>query len=189
MIKFYDVPWMDFAAELQERFAAEAAARPNLSEGNIELPADAPVAFFCHENRDKPQVESVMAELQARKIKVWLDQQNLRGGDRWPALIPNVLEKQCDYVIVLQSPRMLDRPESYFKKEIKLALERQDSFGDLRFVIPVILEPDSALPLPALANLHNIDLTAPEGIDSLEETIHEDWQRRQAMKRPMKPDA
>jgi hypothetical protein len=182
MIKFYDVPWMDFAADLRQRFDAEAAARPNLTASNEQLGADAPVAFLCHEDRDKPHVESVAVELQARGIKVWLDKQNLRGGDRWPELIPNVLEKQCKYVVVLQSPQMLDKPESYFKKEIKLALDRQDNFGDLRFVIPVILERDPALPLPALAGLHHIDLTAPDGIHALAQTILEDWQRRQAMK-------
>jgi hypothetical protein len=190
LIKFYNVPWVDFAAELRERFDAAAAARPNLPKGNDDLAADAPVAFLCHENRDKPQVELVMAELQARRIKVWLDQQNLRGGDRWPVLIPSVLEKHCNYVVVLQSPRMLDKEESYCFLEIDLAAQRQPKFSPgLRYLIPTILETDPRLPLEPLRTFHCIDLTEDGGIDSLARTILEDWRRRQDMKRSMKPDA
>jgi hypothetical protein len=122
-------------------------------------------------------------ELELRGIKIWLDKQSLRGGDNWSRLIPHVLEKQTDYIVVLQSPQMLDRPESYFWKEISFALERQTGFGpDLRFIIPVLLEPHPKLPLRDLSRFHHIDLTVPGGIDALTETILEDAQKRQQMK-------
>jgi hypothetical protein len=79
---------------------------------------------------------------------------------------------------------MLDKPESYFKAEISYALERQRSFGDLRFTIPLLLERHPGLPLRDLAELHNIDMTQPGGIDMLATTIREDWRRRQAMLNP-----
>lgn len=160
-----------------------AERRPNLTTANEQLPAGTPVAFLCHENRDKPFFESLAIELQAHRIKVWLDKQNLRGGDRWPELVAHVLEKQCDYVVVLQSPRMLDKPESYCFLEIKLALNRQPMFFEsLRYLIPTIVEADPRLPLDPLQPFHNLDLTAPGGIDALAQAILEDWQRRQAMK-------
>jgi hypothetical protein len=142
------------------------------------------VAFLCHESRDKPLVESLATELQARGIKVWLDKQSLRGGDRWPELIPDVLQKQCDYVVVLQSPRMLDKPESYCFLEIDLAVKRQPKFfPGLRYVVPTILEADPHLPLEILEKtFHCIDLTVSGGIEALAQTILEDWQKRQTMK-------
>jgi hypothetical protein len=94
-----------------------------------------------------------------------------------------VVEKQTDYVVVLQSSQMLDKAESYFKMEIHCAMERQLRFGDLRFTIPVLLERHPDLPLRDLAELHWIDMTRPEGVDALATTIHEDWHRRQVMKK------
>jgi len=96
-------------------------------------------------------------------------------------MIRHVIEKQTNYVVVLQSPRMLDKAESYFKSEVQYALERQTRFGDLRFTIPVLLEPHPNLPLHDLARLHCTDLTRPDGVDQLAETIREDWRKRQIM--------
>jgi hypothetical protein len=180
-IEFRQFP-TDFASELRRRFEQQTAQTKRLTAIIAKLPADSPTAFLCHENRDKPEAEALTEELQQRGIKIWLDNQSLRGGDNWAKLIPHVVEKQTDYVVVLQSPRMLDKPESYFKREIYYALERQIGFGDLRFTIPVLLEPHPDLPLRDLAKLHCIDLTRADGVNSLAETIHEDWQRRRTMK-------
>jgi hypothetical protein len=183
LIGFHDVPWADFAAELHHRFEVDCATRPNLPAANEQLPTDAPVAFLCHENRDKPLVESLATELQARGIKVWLDKQSLRAGDRWPELIPNVLEKQCNYVVVLQSPRMLDKPESYCFLEIDLAAKRQPKFyPGLRYLIPTIVEADPRLPLGPLQPFDCIDLTVPGNIGALAKSILEDGQRRLTIK-------
>lgn len=181
LIDFYYLPWRDFARELHERYQRQITSeRSRLAMP--ELPANAPIVFLCHENRDKPRAESLAEQLQARGIRIWLDKQSLRGGDRWSILIHDVLEKQSHYVVVLQSPRMLDKPESYFFLEIDLALKRLSKFKPgLRYLIPTILEPDPCLPLPNLAHLHMIDLTAPGGVDDLARDIREDWQERQAV--------
>ncbi len=112
--------------------------------------------FLCHETRDKPEAERISSDLALRGIRPWLDKQSLRGGDNWAKLIPHVLQKQTDYVVVLQSPRMLDKPESYFWREINVSLERQSGFGtDLRFIIPVVIETDARLPLRELFQRKN----------------------------------
>ncbi|HEY5706557.1 MAG TPA: toll/interleukin-1 receptor domain-containing protein [Terrimicrobiaceae bacterium] len=186
MIYFHDVPWTNFAADLRERFEKDAAASgPDLIASNEQLGPEAPVAFLCHENRDKPYAEQLGSQLQTYGIKIWLDKQSLRGGDRWPNLIGEVLEKHTDYVVVLQSPQMLDKPESYCFLEIDLALKRQPKFAPgVRYLIPAITEADPRLPLPNLGStFHSIDLTAPGEIDALAQTILEDWKKRQTMKR------
>ena len=179
LIDFRQHPWQDFARELRQRFEKEMTGERNAQPAVPEPPADAPIAFLCHEHRDKSDAESLVTQLQARGIRIWLDKQNLRGGDNWPRQIPQVVEKQMDYVLVLQSPRMLDKPESYFWREINLALERQRGFRhDLRFVIPVLLESHPNLPLPDLNHLQMIDLTTSYGINALAQTIIEDWHKR-----------
>jgi TIR domain/SIR2-like domain len=178
-LEFKQFPWPDFVAELRRSY--EAAAKPTPSTA-AALPDSAPIAFLCHENRDKTEAERVGRELEAEGVKIWLDRQNLRGGDNWRKAIPAVIGKQCDYLVVLQSPRMLDKTESYFKAEIEFALERQPSFGNLRFVIPVILEQDSRLPLHELpGDLHFIDLPR-QGTRALAEAILEDWEKRRKIK-------
>jgi hypothetical protein len=181
LINFREVAWPDFAAELRERFEKDAATSvSDVIVTNEHLAPDAPVAFLCHENRDKPFAERLGSELRAHGIKIWLDKQSLRGGDRWPNLISDVLEKQTNYVVVLQSPRMLDKTESYFFLEIDLALKRQPKFAPgVRYLIPAIAEADPRLPLTVLGStFHCIDLTAPGGIDALAQSILEDWQKR-----------
>jgi hypothetical protein len=180
LLDFKQLP-PDFAARLRERYEAQLAVKPK-SAAAPTLPADAPVAFLCHENRDKPEVERLRGELELKGIKCWVDDQNLRGGDNWRKAIPNVIWMQCDYLVVLQSPNMADKPESYFKAEIAEGLERQKQFGELRFVIPVILAADSRLPLRELSrDLHCIDLPR-QGVQAIAQSILEDWQTRAAMK-------
>jgi TIR domain/SIR2-like domain len=182
-IDFRQLPWQDFTRELCQRFERQMQAERSAQPAVPEPPANAPIAFLCHENRDKPEAERLGIQLQVRGIKIWFDQQSLRGGDNWARLIPHVVEKQTHYVVVLQSPRMLDKPGSYFWREINFALERQSGFGpDLRFVIPVLPEAHPQLPLRDLSRLHMIDLTAPAGIDALAKTILEDWQKRQTIR-------
>src|SRR5262249_40767824 len=111
-IDFWQLPWQDFARELRQRFEQQPA--PSVSPAVPEPPDNAPMVFLCYENRDQPAAERLRTQLQAGGIKIRLDKQNLRGGDNWPQLIPQVLKKQTDYVVVLQSPRMLDKPSGYF---------------------------------------------------------------------------
>lgn len=176
-IEFRQLPG-DFAGELRTRFEE----RHNGDKGPPPLPPGAPTVFLCHETRDKPDAERVSRELEGRGIGVWFDKQSLRGGDNWENLIPHVLKKQTDYAVILQSPRMLDKPESYFWQEISFALKRQSGFGpDLRFIIPAVIEPNEQLPVRDLSDIHFIDLTQADGIDALAQTILEDWERRQKM--------
>jgi hypothetical protein len=180
-MSFHQHPWPAFARELRQRFEQQMTAERSVPPAALEPSTNAPMAFLCHEHRDKPEAETLASQLKDRGIKVWIDKQSLRGGDNWARLIPHVVGNLTDYVVVLQSPRMLDKPESYFWKEIRVALERQSGFGpDFRFVIPVLLESHPGLPLPDFSRLQMLDLTAPDAIDALAQTILEDWQKRQS---------
>lgn len=163
-----------FAAELRQRFAESGGIAP---QPVSTLPEDAPRVFLCHSHQDREAVVKLGESLRARGIAIWLDRQSLRGGDDWDRLIPDVIKKQIDYVVVAQSKGLAERVESYCYREIRTALERQDSFKEgVRFVIPLQL--DSGILLPELTELQSVDLTVAQGVQELVQTIQEDWNRR-----------
>ena len=83
-----------------------------------------------------------------------------------------------DYVLVLQNPNMLQRPETYIHTEIHEALQRQKRFDQgERFLIPAILEPCAGL--ERLNHLHRVDLTTREAVDHLAGEMLADWNKRQ----------
>ncbi len=173
-IEFRQESWTQFASELRRRYEARAP-RTELPE----LPAESPKVFLCHDSRDRDQVKDIERQLHAVGIDSWRDQQDLRGGDDWDRRIERVIQKQVDYVLVLQTPQMLQRPESYLHKEIKVALERQDWFDQgERFLIPAILQPCTGL--DRLSHLHQVDVSISDGLRGLAKEIHQDWERRQS---------
>jgi TIR domain/SIR2-like domain len=181
LLAFQDLPWVDFAATLRKAYEAQRPAVQKAQAVANLLSHDAPTAFLCHENRDKEKVAGIGRELERLGIKIWLDEQKLRGGDRWGSFIPKVLSEFCQYVIVFESQNMLDKPESYFWKEINYALERQRGFQPgVRFIVPVLLEKGPGLPLDIadLSDLQYVDITTDKAVSNLAQTIHEDWDRR-----------
>lgn len=176
-IEFRQQSWRQFVAELRRRHEAQVPKR-----ALPELPAEAPKVFLCHDSRDRNQVVEIEQQLHALGISSWRDRQDLRGGDEWDRRIEQVIRKQVDYVLVLQTPQMLQRPETYLHKEINEALERQKRFDQgERFLIPAILQPCAGL--DRLSHLHLVDLTTHEAIRRLADDIQQDWNRRQSRMR------
>ncbi len=179
-IEFRQQSWADFATALRQRYEASVGDKARVMPAP---PADPPKVFLCHSHQDRDAVARLADRLQALGIAVWLDKQNLRGGDNWERQIPHVIEKQVDYVLVLHSSHMLEKVESYFHKEINAALERQQGFAEgFRFVIPVQLERGAVL--DKLSHLHSLELMAPQGVQELAQAIQEDWNRRGRQRAP-----
>jgi hypothetical protein len=179
-IAFRQQDWESFATELRQRFTASGGAAPQPVPA---LPADAPRVFLCHSHQDREAVAALSQALEARGIAIWLDRKNLRGGDDWDRLIPDIIRKQVDYVVVAQSRALVERVESYCYKEIRAALERQQYFAKgIRFLIPLQLE--ASVLLDELTQLQSVDLTNPQGIQQLVQAIQEDWNRRGRQRTP-----
>jgi len=173
-IAFRQHSWVQFATELRRRHE-ELGPAPTPRK----LLPDGPMVFLCYDTRDRERVRKVEEQLQTLGIGTWRDQQDLRGGDEWDRRIEQVVRKQVDYMLVLQTPNMLHRSESYIHKEIKEALARQDLFDqDQRFLIPAILEPNAGL--ERLKYLQSADLTSDEGLRRLAKEIRDDWGRRRS---------
>ncbi len=185
-VVFYDKEYsLQFCYPSIEKFASELAKTYQQQgvepEQTVAVPMGAAKAFLCHCSNDRADVADLEKKLKQRGIDTWLDRQNLRGGDRWDSVIEKVIGEEVDYVLVLQTPDMVSRAESYFYKEINEALERNKRFSqEIKFIIPCMLK--RCNPLSDLNEFNCIDLMKPDGIDRLVKTIDEDWETRSSKK-------
>jgi hypothetical protein len=175
-IQFRHASWQAFADDLSQRFRA-AAPRPGAAPEAPPVPEDAPTAFLCHCSADAEAVAAVSAKLQALGVRTWVDQQNLRGGDRWHQVLGKTIQEWVDYFVVLETPAMLARRESYYYLEIDEALKRARRFQrDTKFIFPAQLLPCERL--GELADRQRNDLTLPQGLEQLATDILHDWTHR-----------
>jgi hypothetical protein len=81
------------------------------------------------------------------------------------------------YVVVLETRAMLSRTESYYYKEIDLALERARGFRQgARFIFPAQLL--ACERLEEIVHLQRTDLILPNGLEKLVQVIRDDWTLR-----------
>jgi hypothetical protein len=176
-IQFHRETLHGFSTRLRQAYDALTAQKPK------EIPAPAPGApcvFLSYVHEDRDAVDRLAEDLRAAAITVWQDHQSLRVGDRWSQLLEQVINKQADYVAVVQSPNLASRIETYVGIEVDQALRRHQKMllGGFRFLLPLRLGVTSDLPL--LQQVHGIDVSTREGIDALVTAIDQDWKRRAA---------
>lgn len=164
----------DFATQLRRTY--EAILKRRIT---VEVPpVGAPKVFLSYFHEDHEEVGQLAERLTTSGIAVWQDKQKLRVGDRWEQLLADVIAKQVDYVVVVQSDVISRRIESYVGRETDEALKRSKDFlGHFNFVLPVKLGPASPS-LAVLSELHAIDVSTAGGVGQLVSAIQEDWSRR-----------
>jgi hypothetical protein len=133
-------------------------------------PSGGATVFICHASEDKKKAREVHEALKRARLEPWLDQDALRGGDRWDDLIASTIEK-VDYFVVLNSKALAakSREASYVNKEIKRALQADDLRLVGRFIVPASID-DTPL-LEPLSRFHGVDLRRPEGMSELVRAI------------------
>lgn len=93
--------------------------------------------FLSHASESKETVRRIAARF-PKHVDVWLDQDELSTGTRFPEHIERAIREECDFVLVFIDEWAL-RSE-WVRREIALGLERE---ADLlrTFVLPVLLQP------------------------------------------------
>ena len=175
-MEFHQESLNEFAVQLRGAYEAIAGPQEVIAP---EPPSDAPVTFLSYASEDRAVVERLSQALKAGGVAVWMDRQNLRGGDNWERVITHVIEKQVDYFVPVQAEGMT-RLEGVFFQEIKTALQRQDRKRDgVRFVIPVHTE--RRFRLDRLHELDSISIATGDGVSELIRDILEDWNTRKLL--------
>ncbi|MCG6863755.1 MAG: TIR domain-containing protein, partial [Chromatiaceae bacterium] len=122
--------------------------------------------FLSHNSKDKPAVRKLARRLEARQIRVWLDEDQLIPGRNWQPLLEKAIERSATGAVLVGK----DGAGPWQDEEMQALLDQAVREG--KPVIPVLL-PDAPnepeLPL-FLRNRTWVDLRAGssgEGIDRL----------------------
>jgi hypothetical protein len=184
-IEFRRLRWEPFAEQLLQTYL-KSLPPPQTEPASTPASLDvrAPEAFLSYASEDLETAEQLARQLEARGVKVWQDKQNLRAGQRWSQVLPSVIQKQVDYVIVVQTLSMTTAIVGAFHREIEAARERDDLMAEyegqrLRFLVPVTVGPCQTL--SSLKDMHAINIRTPDDVDSLVQSILQDWENREKL--------
>lgn len=124
----------------------------------VDAGPDGPTVFICHASENKDVAEEVHEALERAGLQPWLDKEDLRGGDRWDAVIESTIE-EASYFVVLNSHELLAKTQdprgAYVNREIKAALDgTRERFT--KFIFPVRI--DDAPLFEPLRDFQAIDL-------------------------------
>jgi TolB-like protein/predicted Zn-dependent protease len=110
-----------------------------------------PAAVFLSYAREDTDAARRLADaLRGFGVEVWFDQNELRGGDTWDQKIRGQI-RTCALFMPVISARTQERPEGYFRREWKIAVERTHDMADgVPFIVPVVIDgtPESAALVP-----------------------------------------
>ncbi len=96
--------------------------------------------FLSYAREDADAARRIAEALRGFGIEVWFDQNELRGGDAWDAMIRKRI-KECALFLPIISAQTQARAEGYFRREWKLAVDRShDMAAGRAFIIPVVID-------------------------------------------------
>ena len=99
-----------------------------------------PSVFLSYASEDRKAAQSLRDALQTYGLEVWYDESGLDGGDAWDQKIRRQI-RECDFFMPVISAQTDVRPEGYFRREWRLAVERtQDMADDHTFLLPIVID-------------------------------------------------
>jgi TolB-like protein len=102
-----------------------------------------PTVFLSYATEDRPAARSIRDALEGLGLEVWYDESALDGGDAWDQKIRRQI-RACDFFMPVISAQTAARPEGYFRREWRLAVERTlDMADDHLFLLPVVIDDTS----------------------------------------------
>ncbi len=113
-------------------------------------PPPLPSVFISYSSADRAAARLLRDALMAAGLEVWLDEDELAGGEAWDAKLRNQI-RTCTYFMPVISASTETRREGYFRREWRLAVERTLDFADdVMFLVPVVIDdtPDAGARVP-----------------------------------------
>jgi TIR domain-containing protein/SIR2-like protein len=143
-------------------------------------PGPRPRVFISYAREDGDLADRVCHLLETSNFEPWLDKESLEVGDLWDQRIQDQL-KDTDYVLVLYTPALSRKTDSYVNKEIALARDRALAVRG-NFLIP--LRTDELAPedrIDELSKYQEMTLRLKcfdEDMAKVLSTMRRDYQRR-----------
>lgn len=174
-IEIEDTDIAPFLAELGKRLAAGGG----LVKQTIPL-GPRPRVFISYAREDADIAARVFDRLQKSHFEPWLDTESLQGGESWDRRIRNELET-TDYTLVLYTPALCKKTDSYVNREIALARDRALSVRG-SFLLPLRIADIGTEDRIAELDEYNEMVLRPEQFDGdflkVVSTLLRDYQRR-----------
>jgi hypothetical protein len=103
-------------------------------------PSPPPSLFLSYASEDRAVVRRLRDALEAEGLEVWYDENELTGGEAWDRKIRRQI-RECTYFMPIISAQSNARPEGYFRREWRVAVERTlDMADDIIFLLPVVID-------------------------------------------------
>lgn len=120
--------------------------------------------FISYSRDDSDFVNGLIADIEKRGVEVWIDRQDISGGEAWRAAIAEAI-RSCDAFVIVLSPN------STVSKNVSRELSIAESHH--RPIIPLLYQPCEIPPNMEyqLAEIQWIDFTAEKYADALERLI------------------
>jgi TolB-like protein len=110
------------------------------SEAPIPDKPAPPSVFLSYASEDRKAAQALRDALPTYGLEVWYDESGLDGGDAWDQKIRRQI-RECDFFMPVISANTEVRPEGYFRREWRLAVERTlDMADDHTFLLPVVID-------------------------------------------------
>jgi TolB-like protein len=111
-----------------------------MAAGSSAPPRSPPSVFLSYASEDRQAARAIRDALPGFGLEVWYDESALDGGDAWDQKIRRQI-RECDYFMPVISAQTEARPEGYFRREWRLAVERTlDMADDHTFLLPVVVD-------------------------------------------------
>jgi len=96
--------------------------------------------FLSYTSEDAEVARRICDSCRAAGLEVWFDQSELHGGDAWDQQIRRQI-RDCALFVAIISAHTDVRPEGYFRREWRLAVDRTlDMADDQAFLLPVAID-------------------------------------------------
>ena len=121
--------------------------------------------FLSHRSVDKEMVREYRDTLESMGYRTWMDEYDLRAGDRLERSLQKGMAMSCAVVFFI-TPEFKD--EEYLRLEIDQALRHYTARGDgFRIITLVFGEGDVEVPEPLMTHLYKTPKTPLEGIRTI----------------------
>jgi hypothetical protein len=141
----------------------------------LDSPEAGAEIFLSYAREDEERVLEVYSELENRGFRPWMDQKDLKAGEKWELAIDTAL-RRADFILVFISQAAVKK-RGYLRREIRGALDQSHEMLDTDiFLVPVRLD-ECEIPRE-LRDFQWVDLFHAESVGPLVDGLRAGLARR-----------
>jgi hypothetical protein len=129
-----------FVSELHHRWQLVRSQVEAKEQEPAQRKMEPNAVFLSFAGEDRPAARGLRAALERKGLDVWFDERSIPPGAAWDLEIQANI-RRCSLFVPLLSQHAARRPEGYFRREWRWALERAQAMDDsIPFIQPVVID-------------------------------------------------